>query len=1130
MAFTTPTVAQLREEIATDRSDNSLQRILDANSSKLSSYEVDVSLLTVAALQLSVIDVRFDALSQEDLGDVSVHKNFKRERDAILQGIAREASRHRRLSGNTLTESTLTPSGTTPSGGGITLDQARALIAEWAQEGNTDPIPQGKVQFSVNNLVENWAQEGNTDPIPAAKLSEAGGAATDQVARDAATAAQGTADTAKTTADAAQTLAQSASNTADSAQLTANAAEAAANNKLDQAQVDARISTALTSNVAAWAHVGDTTKVPIAKITDADDGQFLARSGTAIVGMDAPSGTGTGGLNQGQVDARIRLGVQDWAEADNTTVIPGAKLPTILTQAQVDARVAAGVENWAEVGNAATIPTAKITNASITALKLANGAVINSKLADNAVTTRVLNSEAVETENIHSRAVTAIKLGLNAVRSNNIGADQITHRELADSAVFSNHIGNNAVNTAKIADDAVIGRKIPADTIASGHLKSNSVISAKIASNQILTRHIAADQVTQGELAGASVGTAELIDANVTEAKLHADVVSKLNAATTGIADGAVTTAKLADSAVTTAKIADGAVTTDKLRSNAVTLAKLNDGAVSTDKIVDNAVTERKLSQGARDKLNQAPTVADGSITTAKLADNAVTVDKLAGRAVTSGKIEDGAVLRAAIANNAVDTSKIADLSVTEDKLSDPVKAKLNAGTTDTTARTNAANAQTAAEAAQTTANNAATAAATADGKAVAAQAAADAAQLDIDTVIEVGPDFIHNETGPRNMTISIRHPLGAYNTARLMEVMVAGQPAVVVGYDHTVFQQDTLAGLSAIVFRNIWAQQDSIDDGQGGTTNVQKFAVGSYIPVVISLTPGRGQTPVFSKTFDVPVVDEPELSQKQQIGLLTFATFPGFVQYTNTSELVRTFLIQAYNTELVTGDVWYETRAEAHVIRGAGVGGGRIKWSSSPRTTNISFPIPSAQVATIERAALAHNALTLSMRFYDAQTGGNLLEEIAINIDLNKVAAASGGPTLTRIGNTTSGNRFGGADNFDATTATAFITAWNADTYNSYILEFSETGTIDGNTVNRIRQFEYIVSPTAAAITISQSNQLDISFAIGNFKTGTGSPPTADNDASYINLYSRPNVLSPQIGSRVGVSAGTTITLYGVS
>ena len=56
------------------------------------------------------------------------------------------------------------------------------------------------------------------------------------------------------------------------------------------------------------------------------------------------------------------------------------------------------------------------------------------------------------------------------------------------------------------------------------------------------------------------------------------------------IADGSITTAKLAPYAVTASKITDYAVTEDKLHSNAVTEDKLHSNAVTFGKIDDSAV------------------------------------------------------------------------------------------------------------------------------------------------------------------------------------------------------------------------------------------------------------------------------------------------------------------------------------------------------------------------------------------------------------------------------------------------------------------------------------------------------------------------------------------------------------
>ncbi|HSF30699.1 MAG TPA: hypothetical protein VLK82_09555 [Candidatus Tectomicrobia bacterium] len=65
---------------------------------------------------------------------------------------------------------------------------------------------------------------------------------------------------------------------------------------------------------------------------------------------------------------------------------------------------------------------------------------------------------------------------------------------------------------------------------------------------------------------------------------------------TAEIADGAVTAAKLASGAVTGDSLPDGAVTTAKIANNAVTGVKLAGNSVGTTQLQNNAVTSAKLS------------------------------------------------------------------------------------------------------------------------------------------------------------------------------------------------------------------------------------------------------------------------------------------------------------------------------------------------------------------------------------------------------------------------------------------------------------------------------------------------------------------------------------------------------
>lgn len=60
---------------------------------------------------------------------------------------------------------------------------------------------------------------------------------------------------------------------------------------------------------------------------------------------------------------------------------------------------------------------------------------------------------------------------------------------------------------------------------------------------------------------------------------------------TAKLVDGAVNTAKLADSSVTTAKLAAGAVETVDVKDSAITTAKLANGAVTPAKVSTGVVT-----------------------------------------------------------------------------------------------------------------------------------------------------------------------------------------------------------------------------------------------------------------------------------------------------------------------------------------------------------------------------------------------------------------------------------------------------------------------------------------------------------------------------------------------------------
>jgi trimeric autotransporter adhesin len=143
------------------------------------------------------------------------------------------------------------------------------------------------------------------------------------------------------------------------------------------------------------------------------------------------------------------------------------------------------------------------------------------------------------------------------------------------------------------------------------------------------------------------------------------------------IPDGSITTAKLADNAVTSAKIkaktitgkelALGAVSGDIIQKNTIVASKLADGCVGAAAIADGAVTGDKIANAAV----TVDKIADDSVNSDKIVDGAINVNKIAANSVGNGQILDGAITASKIGTAEVGTAALAPLAVTTDKIAD---------------------------------------------------------------------------------------------------------------------------------------------------------------------------------------------------------------------------------------------------------------------------------------------------------------------------------------------------------------------------------------------------------------------------------------------------------------------------
>ena len=128
-------------------------------------------------------------------------------------------------------------------------------------------------------------------------------------------------------------------------------------------------------------------------------------------------------------------------------------------------------------------------------------------------------------------------------------------------------MGLTQVSTAGVKDDAVTSGKIPANAIGSSEIAANAVGSSELADDAVDTNAIVDDAVTADKLAN-SINTEIAANTAKTTNATHTGDVTGSSSLT--IASNAVTTAKIADEAVTLAKLPHGTSSNDGkfLRAN----------------------------------------------------------------------------------------------------------------------------------------------------------------------------------------------------------------------------------------------------------------------------------------------------------------------------------------------------------------------------------------------------------------------------------------------------------------------------------------------------------------------------------------------------------------------------------
>ena len=388
--------------------------------------------------------------------------------------------------------------------------------------------------------------------------------------------------------------------------------------------------------------------------------------------MKLESGTPTDGK-------LIRINGREWDQVDESTGGGSGGL----TESEVDTRVGVLVEDFAEVGNAATIPTAKIADDAITRDKIADNAVDTDQIADGSINNLKLEDAIIDNDKIEDDGIGSGKIATSAAADIKGALETLTGTSRLDASAVQNI---PSTTPTPLSDDT------PRDIAGVGD-SGTSTSASRSDHEHKLNTEFSTHVITVGADSGSNEFYGFREDTSGIGAFGSTDDASSSDQTLRAIYQGEnggivfVTTPGILDTGLNSQE--DLAIEIDgfeiDLKDMTRTVVTVNSVPAVQYRIVDTTTriprtvgdtftlkvrgpVQAKIDRLEGEILAQVEDFAEvgntATIPTAKIADNAVTTDKLASLSVTANRLANGSVVTNKIADNAVTTVKIADGAV----------------------------------------------------------------------------------------------------------------------------------------------------------------------------------------------------------------------------------------------------------------------------------------------------------------------------------------------------------------------------------------------------------------------------------------------------------------------------------